>query len=62
MVLAFSVSLVPGIVVVPIIEEAAAAKDRNKGEQGEIRSQGKRNGRTRRRQPRPWFLGSGINT
>jgi hypothetical protein len=30
MVLAFSVFLVPGIVVVPIIEEAAAAEDRNK--------------------------------
>ena len=43
--LAFSVFLVAGIVVVPVIEEAAAADDKNKGKQGEISSEGKRNGR-----------------
>ena len=37
--------LVTGLIAIPVIEEAQAADDRNKGKQGEIKSKGKRQGR-----------------
>jgi hypothetical protein len=43
-VLAFAIMLVGGLIAIPIIEEAQAADDRNKGKQGNIQSEGKRNG------------------
>ena len=43
--IAFSVFLEAGIVVVPVIEQATAVEDRNRGKQGEISSEWKRNGR-----------------
>jgi hypothetical protein len=43
--LALAIALVGGLVVVPAMEEAQAADDRNKGKQGEIKSDGKRQGR-----------------
>jgi hypothetical protein len=44
-VLAFAIMLVGGLIAIPIIEEAQAADDRNKGKQGDAKSDGKRQGR-----------------
>jgi hypothetical protein len=42
--IALAIALVGVLIVVPVIEEAQAADDRNKGKQGEIKSKGKRRG------------------
>ena len=44
-VIAFAIMMVGGLVAIPVIEEEQAADDKNKGKQGEIKSDGKRKGK-----------------